>query len=258
MNFRKIQWIFLIIFISLDCFLFYSWKQMNPNVNYNNNSSSVIKEMESDSISLPKTLSSSERSGYYLSGDINNQELINQSKEQVQLTNLGIIGSLRHNISSINNSVIYKNIVNGSHYKYNKKMSDVLNRKVFLQKTKYGYIFDSTGEIRVRSLNSYASSYIQNYVYNIKALREKMPTISEKKALISLYQNNEITNNTKILWGQFGYSKLLETNKKYIFIPTWIFALKEKNANYMVIKRVNAFNGSVIKTSNSTVQVDNN
>ena len=76
MNFRKIQWIFLIIFISLDCFLFYSWKQMNPNVNYNNNSSSVIKEMESDSISLPKTLSSSERSGYYLSGDINNQELI--------------------------------------------------------------------------------------------------------------------------------------------------------------------------------------
>ena len=57
MNFRKIQWIFLIIFISLDCFLFYSWKQMNPNVNYNNNSSSVIKEMESDSISLPKTLS---------------------------------------------------------------------------------------------------------------------------------------------------------------------------------------------------------
>lgn len=258
MNFRKIQWIFLIIFISLDCFLFYSWKQMNPNVSYNDTSSSVIKEMDFDSISLPKHLSSEEKFGYYLSGISNNQRVINQDKSQGQLTDLGIVGSIKRNINAVNNSVIYKSVINGNHYGYNAKMSNVLNEKVFLQKTKYGYIFDSTGEIRVKSLNLYTSSYVQNYISNIKKLREGMPTISEKKALISLYQNNEISNNTNILWGQFGYSKLLETNKKDIFIPTWIFALKEKGSNYIVIKRVNAFNGSVIKTSNSTLQMDNN
>lgn len=97
-------------------------------------------------------------------------------------------------------------------------------------------------------------SYSQTYLQDIKSLREKSETISETRALIWLYQYNEIPNNTKVAWTELGYTKLLSIDNDRVFIPTWIIAIKPQNSTQVQIKRINAFTGGIIKETNENLK----
>ncbi|MGY0304815.1 hypothetical protein ACW180_09685 [Limosilactobacillus fermentum] len=72
MNFRRIQWIFLIAFIILDLVLVSTLLWGNENFSTSGKQQSqtqlTLKEMKSNSITYPK-LSPNSQTGYYSSGD---------------------------------------------------------------------------------------------------------------------------------------------------------------------------------------------
>jgi len=89
---------------------------------------------------------------------------------------------------------------------------------------------------------------------NIKTLREKAKLVSERKAVLYLYQHDKISNNSKIKWTKLGYTRLLALDDdNAVYIPTWMVAIQSKNSDSIEIKRVNAFTGTLSKTDADTL-----
>ena len=102
------------------------------------------------------------------------------------------------------------------------------------------------------------TGYTQGYLANVATLREKTDTISERKALIWLYQYNQIANNTKVIWTQLAYTRYFDLKNSSVYIPTWVIAVKANsgnNAGVLQIKRVNAFTGAILDTDSSVKSV---
>ncbi len=269
MNFRRIQIIFLITFIAIDIFLFGMFQQnlnmQAENVSKGNTDSTIVKEMKDDQIDLGK-LSTSTGSGFYLAGSpsdtLRNQigQLINQTPHYVGHQ---LMSELKQPINvdknnpakTINNLLSDPTfILNGSQYVYNKTLSSP-QMIVYTQKAMGKQILSAEGQIRFNLNTSHQIlSYTQTYLDGIKNLREKAATISEQRALIWLYQYNEIPNNSKVEWIQQGYTKLLSVDSDQVLIPTWVIAIKPQNSTQIQIKRINAFNGGIIKDSNQNIQ----
>ncbi|EHL98073.1 hypothetical protein HMPREF9103_01728 [Lentilactobacillus parafarraginis F0439] len=89
---------------------------------------------------------------------------------------------------------------------------------------------------------------------DVNGLREKSETISETRALIWLYQYNEIPNNTKVVWSKLAYTKLLSIDTDRVFIPTWVIAIKPQNSPQVQLKKINAFTGGIIKETNENLK----
>ena len=96
------------------------------------------------------------------------------------------------------------------------------------------------------------TSYTQTYVDNVKTLREKAVTISEKKALVALYQYNQVSSSSRVVWAKLGYSRLLKLKDSSVYVPTWIFAVRGKNSSNISLHRINAFTSASMKNSNAT------
>lgn len=267
MDFRRIQWIFLVAFIAIDIFLFISFASNNQFTVTSKNSSreaTILKEMKDDSITVD-ALSSSRGAGYYISSDgsgilaTKTNQLRNQN---VRYTDNELISSFENPIAIdqtapekvLNKLVANQNrILFGSHYVYDKQLTkqddDAI---VYVQKGPGEKVLSTDGEIRFRvNTKNQVTGYTQTYLHAIKTLREKEATISQKKAVIWLYQHNEISNNSKIKWAKLGYTKLLSLKGNTVYIPTWVINIQTKNTGGSQTKRINAFTGTLIKSGAS-------
>lgn len=259
MNFKRIQMIFLVIFIVMDVFLFLSFNRSsvgNSDASDNNN---ILEEMKKDQISFSKPATKSHE-GYYFSAAngsalrtaasrlqqqsyrFSGSELVSEFKTPVKIVNGEVKKSLDHVVQ--NPSLV----ANGSHYSYSSQLSSK-SEVIYVQRIAKGPVYSHYGQLRFE-LNSQnrVIGYSQNYLENVKLLKEASKTISEERALTWLYQYNEIPNGTKISWSNLAYTRLLTARGKYVFLPTWVFAIKINNSSSIVLKRVNAYTGEVIKT----------
>lgn len=275
MNFKRIQWIFFFAFLLFDVIIAGSLLVENRFIISNNagsNSSIILKEMRNDSISYDK-LSNKTKTGYYISG--------NRSAENGQLDNAS--SRLREQdshfsgytlSSEFNRSIrvdpkapeqrlnqLVKNdhqIAYGQHYRYNAGLSRG-KTVVYTQMIEGRPLFGNDGQIRFH-LNSQGdvTSYSQTYLENATVLRPDSNLISQKKAVIWLYKHNQIPNNSRIRWAQLGYSRLLNTNtdNKNVYIPTWTVELKTKNSEDVQRIAINAFNSTILKKNQTSVNTD--
>ncbi len=118
-----------------------------------------------------------------------------------------------------------------------------------------GLIYSTEAQVRFNlNANHQIVSYTQSYLQDVKSLREKSETISETRALIWLYQYNEIPNNTKVVWSKLAYTKLLSIDTDRVFIPTWVIAIKPQNSPQVQLKKINAFTGGIIKETNENLK----
>ncbi|WP_137596748.1 two-component system regulatory protein YycI [Paucilactobacillus kaifaensis] len=265
MDFRRIQWIFLVAFIAIDIFLFVSFASNNQFTVTSKNSSreaTILKEMKDDSITVDD-LSSSRGAGYYISSDgsgilgTKTGQLRNQN---VRYTDNELTSSFENQIAIdrdapqkvLNKVVANQNrVLFGSHYVYDEQLTkqddDAI---VYVQKGPGEKVLSTDGEIRFRvNAKNQVTGYTQTYLHAIKTLREKEATISQKKAVIWLYQHNEISNNSKIKWAKLGYTKLLSLKGNTVYIPTWVINIQTKNTGGSQTKRINAFTGTLIKSN---------
>jgi len=261
-NFKRIQLIFLVIFIAMDVLLFMMFNHSNVGDSTASGNNNILEEMHKDQITF-STPTTQKHEGYYFSGNngdtlrqdapklqeqnirFNGDELVSEFKTPIKLTN----DSAKQTLDKIiTNSGL---IAEGKQYSYSKQLSSN-SEVIYVQHVAQMPVYSHFGQIRF-DLNSQhrVVGYSQNYLSDVKILKEEAKTISEERALTWLYQYNEIPNGAKVSWVHLAYTRLLTARGQYVFLPTWVFAVKLNNSSSMILKRVNAYTGEVIKTGDN-------
>lgn len=272
MNFKRIELIFLGTFIALNLFLLGMFIQ-NQNLQtekgaQGNSNSTILKEISNDQIKVGH-LSNKGGFSYYASGsqdDLLKTQANQLENQTVRMSKKKLKSEFKTPIEledndpvkTINNKLSDPEFVSfGNEYKYNSELST--DNELIYTQTAFGYpIYSSSGQIRF-DLNSKRNivSYTQGHLDNIASLRERSETISQQQAVILLYQYNQIPNNTKISWVKLGYTKYITVDNNQVLIPTWQVAIRSQvggNNNY-VVKRINAFSGSLIKENENNTSL---
>ncbi|MCT3569065.1 two-component system regulatory protein YycI [Levilactobacillus brevis] len=274
MDFRRIEWLFLVAFIVIDIFLFAAFQrdtsgETDTSSNRSSSDTTILKEMRADNISF-KAPSKKSGEGYYISTSNDSSiksNLTSLSNQTVRYQSDGTITSTfktpitgvdtQHPDKTLDTVVSNSTLIlNGTDYTYNAKLSS-RNTVVYTQKVADGPIYSRYGEIRFSLTNAgTVTGYTQGYLANVSTLREKTETISERKALIWLYQYNQIPNNTKVVWTKLAYTRCFNLKNSSVYIPTWVVAVKSNsgnNAGVLQLKHVNAFTGAIL-TNDSNVK----
>lgn len=273
MDFKRIQWIFLLIFVAIDVFLGLQWYQgIQFDTVQTIGPTSVLKEMQGDNITFKKPTTTS-GDGFYIAGQDDDMlmskigelrgmsymynaddrelttQLYNRKRFKIDLDRPQRV--LDHYVNGS------QNVINGQDYTYSSELTAMTNRQiVYVQSFPAGKVYDNSGEVRFKvDSDGYVTGYTQTYVNNAKILREKMATISEEKALTWLYQYNQVPNNTSIIWNKLAYAKLLDINNTTVYVPTWFFGMRSPSSQNVEVKRVNAFTGTLIKDVPKKVKV---
>lgn len=276
MDFRRIEWLFLVAFIAIDIFLFAAFQRDTTSQTDNTTSRStdsdttIIKEMRADNITF-KTPSKKSGEGYYISTTDNDQlksRLTELSDQTVHYSNGLITSTLKEPISHVDVKHPQKSLDNvvsdgamileGDQYQYNAQLSSQ-NTVVYTQRVTGGQIYSRYGQLRFSLTNDgLVTGYTQGYLTNATTLREKTDTISERKALIWLYQYNQIQNNTKVVWAKLAYTRYFTLKNSSVYIPTWVIGVKAAsgtNAGVLQVKHVNAFTGTILTTDSNVKTV---
>ncbi|KOY76959.1 YycI protein [Apilactobacillus kunkeei] len=268
MDFKKIQIIFLIIFVMIDVFLFSLFRENSHLQTENSNQGSdteIIKQMQNDQITVAPKLSTSGQTGYYLSAvndDTLNNDVNKLSNQKVTYANHILRSTFKRPIGLYSGE--YRDILDklmkkstfvshGTEYEYNSDLS-TKNSVVYSQKTSDGLLYGTKhGQITFDVSNDHLlEGYTQSYMNDVSILREKTDIISPAKALVWLYQYNEIPDNSKIKWVRLYYTQLLSIKNNIVLIPTWVIGYTTSDSSSVVSKRINAFNGAILDSSSST------
>jgi len=274
MDFRRIEWLFLVAFIVIDIFLFAAFQRDTTSQSDTtssrsaNSDTTIIKEMRADNITF-KSPSRKSTEGYYIATTNDDQikTALTSLTDQTVKYDEGIVTSTfktpitgvdtQHPDKTLDTVVADTGLIlNGSQYKYSARLSSQ-NTVVYTQRVADGQIYSRYGQLRFSLTNAGTiTGYTQGYLNDVSTLREKTPTISEQKALIWLYQYNQIQNNTKVMWTRLGYTRYFTLKNNSVYIPTWVIAVKATSGNAagnLQIKHVNAFTGTIL-TSDSNVK----
>ena len=264
MNFKRIQWIFVIAFAIFDIVLasyFLIGTHFTAMVKQQSQQQLILKEMHNDEISFAE-LSTKQPMGYYISANRANSQLTNAAAklddQTVRLSNGTLISELDvpFKVSVLNperqlNDYIKnsRHVLYGSHYVYNKALSSS-STIVYTQMMEGRPVLGSEGQLRFKvSRNHKVYAYTQTYLNNIQVLRPRSVTISQQEAVTWLYKHNYIPNNSKIHCAKLGYTKTLLTKDQAVYVPTWYVEIKTKNSDDVQRLRVNAFNSTLMRNT---------
>lgn len=136
-------------------------------------------------------------------------------------------------------------IIHGKDYAYSKELSSK-NTIVYTQMVHGKPIYTPEGQLRFTVKGGYVVGYTQRHLAKIHQLREVKKTISQRRAVILLYQYNKIPANSTVEWVKLGYTKLLIANNNTILIPTWNVKIKSDTSGIVQYRRLNAFTGAIM------------
>lgn len=264
MNFRRIEWIFFLAFIVLDIFLIFTYFQQNWSVVSIKNSNqganeTIMKSIRNDQIEINPILSNRASEGYYLaspnSDDLKNKAdtdlhyvtwTYNDHKLTGNFTTLIKINDSDNPQKTLNSVVDDASlIIHGKDYAYSKELSSK-NTIVYTQMVHGKPIYTPEGQLRFTVKGGYVVGYTQRHLAKIHQLREVKKTISQRRAVILLYQYNKIPANSTVKWVKLGYTKLLTANNNTILIPTWNVKIKSDTSGIVQYRRLNAFTGAIM------------
>ena len=264
MNFRRIEWIFFLAFIVLDIFLIFTYFQQNWSVVSIKNSNqganeTIMKSIRNDQIEINPILSNRASEGYYLaspnSDDLKNKAdtdlryvtwTSNDHKLTGNFTTLIKINDSDNPQKTLNSVVDDASlIIHGKDYAYSKELSSK-NTIVYTQMVHGKPIYTPEGQLRFTVKGGYVVGYTQRHLAKIHQLREVKKTISQRRAVILLYQYNKIPANSTVKWVKLGYTKLLTANNNTILIPTWNVKIKSDTSGIVQYRRLNAFTGAIM------------
>ncbi|GEO66939.1 two-component system regulatory protein YycI [Levilactobacillus spicheri] len=274
MDFRRIEWLFLVAFIVIDIFLFAAFQRDTSSQSdttssrTTNSDTTIIKEMRADNITF-KSPSKKSTEGYYIATTNDSEiksDLTSLSDQTVKYDEGLITSTFKTAITNVDtqhpdktlDAVVANTalILNGAQYQYNAQLSSQ-NTVVYTQRVAGSQLYTRYGQLRFSLTNDgTVTGYTQGYLNDVSTLRERTATISERKALIWLYQYNQIQNNTKVVWTKLAYTRYFTLKNSSVYIPTWIIAVKPTSGNdagTLQLKHVNAFTGTIL-TSDSNVK----
>jgi Uncharacterized protein conserved in bacteria len=218
MDFRRIEVIFLIVFFSLDIFLFLSFRNSQQLVSSSSTNTSTVTEMRKRNISFGN-LDTKNGYAYYLGSRPDNslaqniQKLRNQ-KVEYEDVNHTLVSTLNspvtvtaNNRKQIMNKFVKKesNILFGNKYKYSPQLSSN-SQIVYVYTDSLGEVYDKTAQLVFSVSDGEVIGYTQTYVRSMIILHERQAIKSEKDVVTNLYANSEIPNNSKISYANLAYT----------------------------------------------------
>lgn len=263
MNFKRIQWIFIIAFVLLDiglCISLLMGTQYRNSGHQQSQTQITLKEMKNDMISY-QALSNQRRNGYYVSAQDNDQWTTNERvaalKGQTSRLNNGIVTSTFQTAVKVHpgtenqrqfDKIVHSNrILHGREYQYNAQLS-TRHQVVYTQVIKGQPVLDRTGQLRLHiNGDNEITGYTQRYLSNFKTLRPRALTISQQQAVTWLYRHNQIANNSRIRHVVLGYDKVEKNGRQAVYVPIWYVDVKSKAGDNVQHLRVNAFSGTLFK-----------
>ena len=262
MDHRKIEWLFLILFLLVDIYLFVElWQApvtLTSSTTSTTSTANLKSEMKSDNITLPK-LSKQSGSGYYLASK-NKSDLKEKAKTlSSDLTtsysdsdNI-LYGTLktpialeRMTVKNFKNDTNY--VLHSKDYVYDSSLSNS-STYVYLQKTKFGTLYSGAGQLVINVRDKAITGYYQTYLNDLTSVRELQATISPWRAVSNLYTTRELTSNSKVMWVKPAYTRLTKVKGNVIFVPTWLVLIENKRSKSTALKRINAFSGQLMQTN---------
>ncbi|MGK4061520.1 two-component system regulatory protein YycI [Lactobacillus johnsonii] len=270
MDFKRIEWIFLIVFIGINIFLGIElWQTptlLSAGSTPTQTQTDIKSETSADQITIPK-VNDKQEDGYYLAAKTDNSwikkatqqvkvQVENNSSENLIYVHLDKPITLSKNKKEALRQVMRfkddsQNVYQGKDYAYLSELSE-RDDYIFNQKTKYGEFFAATARLHIIVKDNQIVSYSQSYVDDLNPVRERQNTISSKAAVDSLYTYSELPNNSKVILLKQVYTKLLTVKGSTIYIPTWLAAIENNTSKTVTLKRVNAFTGTIIQNNVTT------
>lgn len=270
MDFKRIEWIFLIVFIGINIFLGIElWQTptlLSAGSTPTQTQTDIKSETSADQITIPK-VNDKQEDGYYLAAKTDNSwikkatqqvkvQVENNSSENLIYVHLDKPITLSKNKKEALRQVMRfkddsQNVYQGKDYAYLSELSE-RDDYIFNQKTKYGEFFAATARLHIIVKDNQIVSYSQSYVDDLNPVRERQNTISSKAAVASLYTYSELPNNSKVILLKQVYTKLLTVKGNTIYIPTWLAAIENNTSKTVTLKRVNAFTGTIIQNNVTT------
>ena len=270
MDFKRIEWIFLIVFIGINIFLGIElWQTptlLSAGSTPTQTQTDIKSETSADQITIPK-VNDKQEDGYYLAAKTDNSwikkatqqvkgQVENNSSENLIYVHLDKPITLSKNKKEALRQVMRfkddsQNVYQGKNYAYLSELSEG-DDYIFNQKTKYGEFFAASARLHIIVKDNQIVSYSQSYVDDLNPVRERQNTISSKAAVDSLYTYSELPNNSKVILLKQVYTKLLTVKGNTIYIPTWLAAIENNTSKTVTLKRVNAFTGTIIQNNVTT------
>lgn len=270
MDFKRIEWIFLIVFIGINIFLGIElWQTptlLSAGSTPTQTQTDIKSETSADQITIPK-VNDKQEDGYYLAAKTDNSwikkatqqvkgQVENNSSENLIYVHLDKPITLSKNKKEALRQVMRfkddsQNVYQGKNYAYLSELSE-RDDYIFNQKTKYGEFFAATARLHIIVKDNQIVSYSQSYVDDLNPVRERQNTISSKAAVDSLYTYSELPNNSKVILLKQVYTKLLTVKGNTIYIPIWLAAIENNTSKTVTLKRVNAFTGTIIQNNVTT------
>ncbi|HLQ40694.1 MAG TPA: two-component system regulatory protein YycI [Tetragenococcus sp.] len=282
MDFKRISWIFLMVFSFLNIFLLTIYREADneENVVYRADQQIPIEDrLKSENIKFAKSFSTQHPKGYYLSGKPTDLNQALADKREI----LGEDSFLNASTSENNEKLTYtihdkkwlsekkqveavlKNflqqedqILFGQEYAYLADDSSFTKDYPFIVATQ-SYenipIDDSSSRLEIalekQNENYLLLSYTQTHISDLIPLRESMKLYSESEIIDTLYVNNKISNNATIEWTHLAYTLTLKVRGQNVYVPAWFVKIKKEDGSIQ-IEKINALTNRVI--TNSQVQ----
>ncbi|EOL45932.1 two-component system regulatory protein YycI [Enterococcus caccae] len=292
MDFKRIEWIFFLVFLGLNMFLFGIYQEglkEENNVSFSDQTDSIEKRLAKDGITYKGTLSGEKKEGYYLSGEQTNfYDAIQKERETrdrnffktgIELIDNSITVYPQMNYAQTSYFIDEKNVEKsleaflndknsvlfGGQYRYLSDFSS-LNGEfpeiIVSQRYKNIPFKDDTAQISLKLENSDESTsihkiykYTQTHIQGIEELRDKTDLSSERDAIETLYINNKIPSNAKITFMKLAYTRIYKIREKNVYVPVWFIGIKSSGSN-LQIEQVNAMSNTII-TNNIVPKVEN-
>ncbi|MGM0213462.1 two-component system regulatory protein YycI [Enterococcus sp. AZ109] len=281
MDFRKIEWIFLIAFLGINIFLFsVYWNSQHEQslVTNSNQREDITQRLQNDDIHYKGTISDQHLEGYYLSAEqVDLNEQLQQQTNPVVSNSYSITDRILTVIPIENREFDVKDrkqsfetlmkdpqfILSGDQYTYVPSISrndDEGIKIVGAQSYERIPFIDETSRVTLDVDSSDDSDhsvtrYTQTMLKDIEPLREKMNLYSEKEILNTLYINNNIPSGATIQEIYLGYFRTLEVREKNVYVPVW-FVRIESADKVVQVEKVNAISNQVI-SNNLVPKVEN-
>lgn len=271
MDFKRVEGIFLVVFLFLNMFLFYVYQEGKNEqrvVTSGTISDNLEERLRGDDIDIPHDLSQKKLKGYYLSAE--ETDLLGAAKadlknQEWQITDNRLLSHYPNEASFeindpkeekvVNRFVVKQsNVLYGKEYRLNPYETVPTQKYVYNQEWEGVPFFDSTSELilgiaKGQDNHPMIDSYEQSMLENVEPLREPQNLITEREAMISLYTNNRIPGGTDVAWIELGYTRIFKVKGKNVYIPAWFIGLDNGKGNIQV-ERINAFTSAIISSSN--------
>jgi regulatory protein YycI of two-component signal transduction system YycFG len=292
MDFKRIEWIFFVVFLFLNVFLFGIYQagvKEENSVAFSDQTDSIEKRLAKDGITYKGHLSSQKKEGYYLSAEQTNfYEAIQKEQETrdrnffksgIEIIDNSLTVYPQMNTAKTSYFIDEKNIdksleaffqdhdsvLYGNEYVYMPNFSTVegeFPEIIASQSYKNIPFKDDTAQISLKLEDSGESvgirkiyKYTQTHIEAIEELRDKMDLYSQRDAIENLYVNNKIPSNAKITFMDLAYARIYKIREKNVYVPVWFIGIKSSESN-LQIEQVNAMNNTII-TNNTVPKVEN-